>query len=421
MGMKGSRSRQAQVGLLATFFTQGVISTVMIPRIPELIDQIGVNFTAWGAIIGFAGLGSLIGLMFANRFIVRFSSRNVLRVTTVIASLLIIALPFVTSPWLFFVIQAVMTFVGSCLNIALNSQAVVLQKLLNRTIIGRFHAAWSIGAASSAAVSAVLASFMPLWLHFALIPGLAAILFVFSTASSLTPEEVGKANERKTAKKTSFLNSPKELWLLAAGLFAGVFPEICIMDWSAVFSKKALLLNAGLGAVPYTVFVGAMIVSRLSIGRLTKTRNINELSKWGGLFGSVAMGLGVVLGPLLSQTSPVAGLVVISIFWLIAGLGLGPMAPSFFGAAGGVKGLTTPQALARMSLTNSVLIMGAKVVMGAIAQDANLTVAFLFPTAMMFGAGLIAARVAKRSVKTPGFVDDAFPMTGPIGIIATED
>jgi hypothetical protein len=74
-----------------------------------------------------------------------------------------------------------------------------------------------------------------------------------------------------------------------------------------------------------------------------------------------------------------------------------------------------------MSLTNSVLIMGAKVVMGAIAQDVNLTVAFLFPTLMMFGAGLISARVAKRAVKTPGVVDDAFPMTGPIGIIATED
>jgi MFS family permease len=237
MATQSSRSRQAQIGLLTTFFVQGVTSTVIIPRIPELIDQIGVNFTAWGAILGFAGLGSLLGLTMANRFIVRFSSRRVLQVTTVLSALLIALLPLITDPWIFFALQLAMSFVGSCLGIALNSQAVVLQKLMNRTIIGRFHGAWSVGAASSAAVSALLASFMPIWLHLTLIPGLADVVYLWCTRLSLTPEEVGKANERKNLKKTSFFKSPKEVWLLAAGLFAGVMPEIAVMDWSAVFSK----------------------------------------------------------------------------------------------------------------------------------------------------------------------------------------
>ena len=421
MGLKSSRSSQAQIGLLTTFFVQGVTSTVMIPRIPELIDQIGVNFTAWGAILGFAGLGSLVGLTMANRFIVRFSSRRVLQVTTVLSALLIALLPAITDPWVFFALQLVMSFVGSCLGIALNAQAVVLQKLMNRTIIGRFHGAWSVGAASSAAVSAFLASFMPIWLHLVLIPGLAALVYLWCTRLSLSPEEVGKANERKSAKKTSFFNSPKELWLLAAGLFAGVMPEIAVMDWSAVFSKKVLFLDPGLGAVPYTVFGAAMILSRFSIGRLTRKRHISELAKIGGFFGAIALALGVFIGPVLSQQDPILGLVATSFFWLIAGLGVGPMAPTFFAGAGTVKGLTTAQALARMSLTNSILIMGAKVLLGALAQNVNLIVAFIFPTVMMFAAAFIAGNLNKRVAGSPKVVDDAFPMTGPIGVISIDD
>ena len=83
--------------------------------------------------------------------------------------------------------------------------------------------------------------------------------------------------------------------------------------------------------------------------------------------------------------------------------------------------MTTPQALARMSLTNAILVMGAKTVMGALAQDVNLVVAFIFPTILLFVAGLIAGRVAKRPAGSPTVVDDAFPITGPIGVLAVDD
>ena len=178
MSIASSRSRQVEIRLLVTFFFQGIVSTTTIARIPELIDQIDVNFTAWGAILGFAGLGSLVGLAFANRLIVRFTSRTVLQVTSVLSALLICLLPWITNPWIFFTLQAFISFVGSCLSISINSQSVVFQKLKNRVIIGRLHGTWSIGAASSAALSALLASFMPLWLHFTLVPGLAAAVFI---------------------------------------------------------------------------------------------------------------------------------------------------------------------------------------------------------------------------------------------------
>ena len=74
-----------------------------------------------------------------------------------------------------------------------------------------------------------------------------------------------------------------------------------------------------------------------------------------------------------------------------------------------------------MSFTNAVLVMGAKTFMGALAQGINLEVAFIFPTILLFVAGLIAGRVAKRPTASVAVVDDAFPMSGPIGTIAVDD
>ena len=189
-----------------------------------------------------------------------------------------------------------------------------------------------------------------------------------------------------------------------------------MMDWSAVFSKQVLMLGVTLGAIPYTAFTVAMIVGRLLIGKMTKRYHISELSMWGGIFGSIAMLLGVLLAPPLVAENKILGLLVISLFWAISGFGLAPMVPSFFSAAGNVPGLTTAQALSRMSLVNALIVIVAKIAMGGMAEGVGLEIAFLFPIAMMFIAGILAGQVAKHA-KRKEAMDNAFPLTGPLTVI----
>jgi predicted MFS family arabinose efflux permease len=292
----------------------------------------------------------------------------------------------------------------------------MLQKQVKQVILGKFHAAWSIGAGISAAVSGVLASFMSLQLHLILVGALALIAFEVSIRKMLAPSEDGHHEERQASRKVPFFKSPTQLWLLAAGFFAGVFPELVLMDWSAVFSKQIMMLNPTLGAIPFASFTLAMIVGRLLIGRVTKKYHISDLSKWGGISGAVSMLLGVLLAPPIVSTSPILALIVLSLFWAITGFGLAPMVPSFFGAAGHVSGLTTSQALSRMSLVNAIAVIGAKIFMGALAQGIGLVLAFIFPVAMMFIAGILAGKVAKSS-KRKEAMDNAFPLTGPISVV----
>ena len=416
MELTKERTKSAEFALVAAFFIQGFLAITYLPRIPEIIEQIDVSFALWGLIIGLAGLGSLIPLLITNRLVGRFGTRPVVRVSSLMIVATTISLGFATNGWMYFAFHALMMFSMSFFNIAVNAQSVMLQKKVKKVILGKFHAAWSIGAGISAAVSGILASFMSLQLHLLLVGLLAVLAFEASIRLMLNPSEDGHHEERQASKKVPFFKSPTQLWLLAFGFFAGVFPELVMMDWSAVFAKQIMLLNPTLGAIPFTSFTVAMIAGRLLIGRATKKYHISDLSKWGGIVGSVAMLLGVLVAPLIVPSSPILAMFVLSLFWAVSGLGLGPMVPSFFGAAGHVSGLTTAQALSRMSLVNAIAVIAAKIFMGALAQGIGLVLAFIFPVAMMFIAGVLAGRVAKNS-KRKEAVENAFPLTGPISIV----
>ncbi|MEN9342542.1 MAG: hypothetical protein RIR24_129 [Actinomycetota bacterium] len=398
------------------FFIQGFAATVTVPRIPELIEQIGVNLVVWGSVIGLSGLGALLPLMFTNRLIARYGTRPIIRISAVFIALCVIAIPWSTNVYVFFAIQVAQTMAFSAYNIGINAASVMLQKKMKRTIIGKMHAAWSIGAASSAAISGILVNFIDFKTHMALIGLICLLAFQFAGRTLLEPAADGHKKEVERQQKVSWLKTPPFVWLITVGLFAGVWPEVVMIDWSALFSKEVMGLTPAMSAIPYTVFTIAMIIGRFSLDRITKNIHISELAKWGALAGSILIAAGVWLGPLVAQFDKTLGLIVLCVFWGIAGLGVGPQVPSFFTAGGNVMGMTTAQVLSRMSMINMFTMLSAKFLMGALAQQ-DLQVAFMFPVITLMVAGFISAFVIKYAKRNEKDMLAAFPATAPIVVI----
>lgn len=415
--MTSQRAKQVQFALMAVFFTQGILGTAMIPRVPDLIDRLDVSFAAWGSILGLAGLGSLFGLSVSNRVITRFGSRRVIQATSIVLSLMLISYAWTENPIVFFLLFFLNNFAGGFFNIAVNAQTVVLQKIMNKPIIGRFHAAWSVGATITAAVSGILAATTELWLHFLILGGIALISYLIFGRLILGEHEDEKHSSAKNGKRIPFFKSPPQVWLLAAGLFAGVFAEVALIDWSAILARDGFLLGPAIASIPYTVFAGAMIVGRLSIDRLTRAYHISTLANWGGIVGGISMLLGVFASANIGQTNPYLAMLTASFFFAIAGLGTAPMVPSFFSGAGHVKGLTTAQTMARMSLVSQITMLFAKMLMGAAVETVTVVFAFIIPATMLITAGVLAGIVVKNSKRSEA-VANAFPPSGPIATIA---
>ena len=414
-----SRAKRAQIGLIGSFFIQGFLTVSYIPRIPELIDQVNVSFATWGLILGLSGIGGLLPLLFASKVVGRFGTRPVMQVSFLAVSTAIGSFGFVANGWTFFALSFAQTFTMAMYNIALNSHSVVFQNRIGKIILGRFHAAWSIGAASSSLISGALANFIPLKWHLLGVAIIAAGFVLVSSSMMLAPHEDGHDAEVKRAKPVSILKTPNYVVMLSLGLFCGVLPELTMMDWSAVFAKQALHLSPGAVGIPYTIFVTSMIVARLSIGRFTRNRHFSQFAGRLAFVGSVSMALAVLIGPLVAGVDPMLAIAATAIFWIITGLATGPQVPSFFSASGNVPGMSTAQAMSRMSLFNALIILGIKVIMGATAQGISVQAVYGFPILSFVAAGLIARYVVRKNYKpqNPDNVD-SYPMTSPNSVIA---
>lgn len=410
------RAKKAQVGLIGSFFIQGFLAVSYIPRIPELIEQIDVSFATWGLILGLSGLGGLLPLLFASKVVGRFGTRPVLQVAFSLVAVAIGMFGFISNGWVFFVFSFAQTFTMGMYNIALNSHSVVFQNRTGKIILGRFHAAWSIGAASSSLISGALANFLPLKWHLLGVAILAIVFVMVSSGMMLAPSEDGHDTEVKRAKRVPIFKTPNYVTMLALGLFCGVLPELTMMDWSAVFAKQALHLSPGAVGIPYTIFVTSMIVARLSIGRFTRNRHFSQFAGQLAFVGSASLALAVIIGPMVAEVDPMLALATTAIFWIITGLATGPQVPSFFSASGNVPGMSTAQAMSRMSLFNALIILGIKVLMGAAAQGISVQAVYGFPILSFIAAGLIARYVVRKNYKPEAV--ETFPMTSPVSVIS---
>lgn len=400
-------------------FLQGMTAAVLIPRVPDLIHQLNLSFVQWGTLLGFTSLASLLPLVFTNKLILRFGTKRIIGVGGVIFTACTALIPWCYSAWEFALVAILQTLAGSAFNLGLQSSIVMIQKKVKRTVIGNMHAAWSIGATLSAGLSGLLIALLTFKVQFMITAIVITIAMWVASRFLLDAQNDGHLSEQKHVAKISWLKTPGYVWLLTAGLFAGVWSEAVMIDWSALFSKDVLKITSTQAAIAYTAFAGAMIVGRLSIAKITKHIHISQMSMFSSAIGVVGITGGVLLGPILVAQNQVVGLVAVCGFWVLAGLGSAPMVPSFFSAGGNVPGMSTAQVLSRMSFVNTFLIMGGKTVVGAIATG-NLQLAVLTPAATLVVAGIISSLVVKRAKANEKQMVEAFPSTGLIPVISQD-
>ena len=395
-GISDERAKTAQLALMVIFFTQGFATLSWMPRIPEFIENLQVSKELWGTIIGFGGAGSLLPLLFTSRLVIRYGTTPIIKYSSFGMVAILLALPYPTQWWLFLLLNFMLSFAISVFNIALNSQAVMFQKRVNKVLLGSFHGSWSIGAAASAGVSSIIAAFTPLKLQMFLMPMICLVLFVWAARHMVQPAESDAVDRDVPTERISWLKTPPFLWLLAVGGFMGMWPELVLMDWSSVYAKEVLNLDPSRAAWPYTIFVIAMIVGRFSITRLTERYNVARLSQVGGIFGSIALALAIYLSATLADVNQNLALFLLCFFFAIAGLGISSMVPGFFSMAGNVEGLSTAQALSRLLLFNTIVVIFAKMAMGSLIDASSLPLAMIFPIVTFAIAGIISGIVANR-------------------------
>lgn len=366
-----------------------------IPRFPEVKHNLQVGNGQFGTLVSMGAMGSLISLIVVGPLVHRLGTRKVMRVSATFLFGAISLIVHITSVRQFLFCNMVIGAGISAFHIAVNSQGLHEQAPVGENLIPRLHGLWSLGALTTAVLSGLLIKTVPLAVHIDIISA-----FVYATMLVLI-WKLG-ANSLKGSAETLGEYSMRSLftgsnidWAMGFGLTCSVMLEFAIGDWAAIFSKEELHLSAGTSALPYVLFVLAMILGRLSVHRITKFIGIARLIRLCTIIGGTTFIISVTLGVQFSRTSPVAGFTMVAVGSFIGGLGASFLAPTFMHAANRRSKAPGSVVVGQLGAISTVFVLLIKPIIAWIAQATSIAVALVIPGAMLIAVSFLATAVKK--------------------------
>jgi len=380
---------RARNGLWATFFFMGVVSMAWVARIPEIRDANGLNNGQLGLILLSSTIGAVIGAQLSGRLIHMFGTKPIINGAVIIMPIGLILMGFSTSPITLIAGLFVMGLGYSSMDISSNTQAVVIEKLLDKRAMSSFHALWSCGAFATTILGGAIAKHVSPRDNLIGVGVACLILFIPSTMHLLPPklDDHNGGEEETQAKIPFFGKNVLPLWGMGIGLLGGLIAEGAVSDWGAILLRDDMGYEVGVNASAFATFSLAMITARFMGDRVLDRFGPRKTVLYGGYLGGFGLGLGIAIGVPLSHSHPLLALIVVNIGFACAGLGIGPMFPAYILAASQIPGIASSVAIARVGVIGLAGYFIGPSVTGALAQLTSLPIAMTYPILMLLLAG----------------------------------
>ena len=221
----------------------------------------------------------------------RFGSR---RMTTlaIIAFCLALSLP-VISPTVLSLCLALGLF-GACnstLDVAMNAQAVAVERCYQRAIMSSFHGLFSLGGLVGAALAGLAMSLRMGSVHHVVTTMVLSLVTVMFAVRKLMPSEPQQQDTGPTFVKPS--GALLSLGMLA---FLALLAEGAMADWSAVYLRQVLTTSSALASLGFAAFSLMMAVGRFSGDFLVNRFGPSRLLRGSSIVAASGLGMGMLIG-----------------------------------------------------------------------------------------------------------------------------
>ncbi len=376
----------------------GIASMAWVARIPEIKDQIQVSNGEFGFIFLGATIGAVLGAQIAGRAIHTFGSRPVVNISTLLMPAGLAAMGFATNALELFFALMVMGLGYSLTDMSVNTQAVVVEKILNQKWMSSFHGMWSLGSFVTTVFGGVMINYLTPRENLVIVAIVSLIAFIPARLFLLPPdidEHAGDDGEVTEAKIPFFGKSVVPLWAIGLGLIAGMVAEGAASDWGAILLRDNMNIPKGVYASAFASFALAMITSRFLGDKWLEKFGARNTVKYGGIYGGGIWALCLLISIPLSSQAMVPALFIVNLGFIAAGLGIGPMFPAFMLAASRVPGIATAVAISRVGVIGIAGFFVGPTITGLIAQASSLSIAMAYPVGMMILAGYMARAISE--------------------------
>lgn len=346
------------------FFINGFVFANWAARLPLLQNTYDINHKMLGFVLLSASIGSLFAMPFTGWMISKNGSQ---KITQRAAFLYLCIVPFIpVSPnyWTLMATFFIMGMMTGTLDVAMNAQAVVVEKAYKKPIMSFFHAMFSAGMMIGAGSGALFERFdVNLFYHFLTIILLSVLAYTWCVRH-LIKDEVGEEE-----KEASFFKLPEPA-LLGIGIiaFCCMLGEGAMSDWSSNYMTRIVAADLSTAPLGLFAFSLAMMIGRF-LGDAARVRfGDRKLLLFGGLFAITGIAI-IIVYPFTASA--------ISGFFLI-GVGLSTIVPIAYSQAGNMPGIAPGVGIGMVTTIGYAGFLFGPPIIGFLADWQNLRTAFIF-------------------------------------------
>ncbi|EOV5091623.1 MFS transporter [Serratia marcescens] len=360
---EAAENHRRQIATRAIFFLAGLGMAAWAPLIPFVKARLGIDDGALGLLLFCLAAGSMAIMPFAGYLIAKLGCRAVLLGAGALLCVDLPLLALLDESLLMGAALGVFGAVNGIMDVAMNSQAIIVERESGQAKMSGFHGFYSLGGiAGAGGVSLLLLAGLAPAQAIGLIALLIAILLLIVAGDLLAHGGIG---ERRRGGARWALAHGKILFIALLCFFV-FLTEGAMLDWSALFlhaERGVAKSQAGIGFTLYAVAVAC--------GRLYGDRLIGAVGRYRTLLlGSLCAAAGV----LLTVTVPLASAAFGGL--MLAGLGIANIVPILFNAVGNQKQVPPGQAFPAVTLVGYLGLLTGPALIGFIANYTSLALAF---------------------------------------------
>ncbi|MGU3576937.1 MFS transporter [Brucellaceae bacterium C25G] len=325
------------------FLMNGYIFGSWAPRIPEFAARMGFDSAHMGLMILVFGIGSVLFMPVAGALCARFGSATIVKTSALAVVPVLLLISLVNHEVLAVIVLFYFGGFIAAMDVAMNANAVAMEKSLRRALMSSCHAFWSLGGLLGAGSAGYLLTSLGSLAHGIIVSVIAGLFLIFAWPHILE-DKIYQAEERP---KLTLPRQPLP-WLIGLLALFSMIPEGAIMDWGSYYLRQGYGASVETASFTFAAFSLTMAVMRFA-GDSVRDR-----------FGAVrtlrVCTLIASFGLLMAAFAPTPWLAIAG--FAVCGIGISNMAPIIFSMAGNVPGVVPSVSL---SITTSLGYSGTLV------------------------------------------------------------
>ena len=352
-----------------SFFGLGFATAAWAPLIPFAQQRLHFNHADFGLLLLCSGLGAMLAMPATGKIVQRVGCRVPIGFALLLLAVLLPSLSLWTTPLMMAITLFLFGTAAGSLGVALNIQAVVVEKNSLKSLMSGFHGMASLGGlAGVLTITALLALSISSVMSAFAVSLLLVIIVFLSVPYSIKAVENTSLEASSKVKKSIRQRLPQPLIILIGiACFIIFMVEGAAMDWSGIYLTQQYGVNTAFAGLAYTFFAIAMTTGRFTGDYLIRYFGEKKLLTYSAICAT--------LGLALVSIAPYWWLVLVG--YTLVGTGCSNIVPIMFSRAGRQTVMPSAVALSCVSTMAYTGILVGPAFIGMVSELIGLSTVFM--------------------------------------------